>query len=84
MTRKCEVIKNRMVSVETVFKKSKFSWEDYFSDKKKGGTGFQLKNSLLKRRKRSYSILTEEKRFWTSGAGQGNSSYITPHTMKKS
>ncbi|WP_440947483.1 class I SAM-dependent methyltransferase [Methanosarcina sp. T3] len=65
------VVKNRMVGVGTVFKKSKFSWEDYFSDKKKGGHRFSTEEFLAKEAKEKLFHLNGGKTLLDFGCGAG-------------
>jgi len=66
-----KIVKNRMVGMETVFKKSKFSWEDYFSDKTKGGHRFSTEEFLAKEAKEKLFHLNGGKTLLDFGCGAG-------------
>ncbi|AKB35711.1 hypothetical protein MSSAC_1121 [Methanosarcina siciliae C2J] len=57
--------------METVFKRSKFFWEDYFSDKKKGGHRFSIEEFLAKEAKEKLFHLNGGKTLLDFGCGAG-------------
>nr|WP_048158813.1 methyltransferase domain-containing protein [Methanosarcina sp. WWM596] len=61
-----------MISMETVFKKSKFSWEDYFSDKTKDEHRFSTEESLAKEAKEKLFHLNGRKTLLDFGCGAGD------------
>jgi cyclopropane fatty-acyl-phospholipid synthase-like methyltransferase len=57
--------------METALKKSEFSWEEYFSDKKKGGHRFSTEEFLVKEAKEKLFHLSGGKTLLDFGCGAG-------------
>jgi cyclopropane fatty-acyl-phospholipid synthase-like methyltransferase len=60
-----------MFSMETAFKKPEFSWEKYFSDKKKGGHRFSYEEFLVKEAQEKLFHLGGGKTLLDFGCGAG-------------
>lgn len=59
------------ISMETVFNKPKYSWEEYFSDKKKGGHRYSTEEFLYKEAKEKLFHLNGGRSLLDFGCGAG-------------